>query len=163
MASLKSAKKWESLFLCCLEKKTEKGKVVILKCEERITCIKGFSQNWIVGTSSVKKDSLEKHIKGDPHKYVANLFNEESMGASSFADEVVKSSPIGRCVTKMTTPDKEVLENHFNSAYYLAKKERPYSNFPDLIDLQEKMELSIAEATKTNEPLLTLLIIEGRS
>ena len=65
-------------------------------------------------------------------------------------------------LTKMATCDNQVLENHFNSAYYLAKKERPYSDFPDLIELQEKMELSIAEATKTNELLLTLLIILGR-
>ena len=65
-------------------------------------------------------------------------------------------------LTKMATCDNQVLENRFNSAYYLAKKERPYSDFPDLIELQEKMELSIAEATKTNELLLTLLIIVGR-
>ena len=38
----------------------------------------------------------------------------------------------------MATRDKEVLENRFNSAYYLTKKERPYSDFPDLIELQEK-------------------------
>ena len=60
------------------------------------------------------------------------------MGASSFADEIIKSSPIGRGLTKMATRNKEVLENRFNSAYYLTKKERPYSNFPDLIELQEK-------------------------
>ena len=47
------------------------------------------------------------------------------MGASSFADETIKSSPIGCGLTKMATCDKEVLENRFNSAYYLAKKERP--------------------------------------
>ena len=137
MASLKSVKKWEPLFSCSLEKKTEKGKVVMLKCEERITSMKGFPQNWIVGTLSVKEDNLEKHIKGDPHKYAASLFNMASMEASSFADEIVKSSPVGPGLTKMTH-DKEVLENHFNSAYYLAKKERLYSDFPDLIDLQKK-------------------------
>ena len=60
------------------------------------------------------------------------------MGASNFAGEIVKSSPIGRGLTKMATHDKEVLENCFNSAYYLAKKEGPYSDFPDLIELQEK-------------------------
>ena len=144
MVSLKSVKKWESLFSCSLEKKIENGKVVMLKCkmcvkyEERIMPTKGFSRNWIVGTSSVKKGSLEKYIKGDPHKYAANLFNKESVGASRFADEIVKSSPIGHGLTKMVTRNKEVSENHCNSAYYLAKKERPYSDFPDLIELQEK-------------------------
>ena len=60
------------------------------------------------------------------------------MGASSFADEIIKSSPIEHGLTKMATHDKEALENCFNSAYYLAKKERPCSDFPDLIELQEK-------------------------
>ena len=31
-----------------------------------------------------------------------------------------------------------MLENHFNTAYYLAKKEQPYSDFTKLIKLQEK-------------------------
>ena len=113
MASLKSVKKWESPFSCSLEKKIESGKVVILKCKmcikykERIMPIKRFSRNWIVGTSSVKKDSLEKQIKGHPHKYAANIFNKKSMGLSSFADEIVKSSPIGHGLTKMATPIKK--------------------------------------------------------
>ena len=144
MVSLNSVKKWESLFLYSLEKKIEYGKVVMLKCkmcikyEERITSIRGFSRNLIVGMSFVEKDSLEKHIKGDPHKYAANLFNKQSMGASSFGDKIIKSSPIGHGLTKMATRNKKVLENCFNSAYYLAKKERPYSDFPDLIELHKK-------------------------
>ena len=95
----------------------------------------------IVGTSSVKKDSLEKHMKRGPHKHNANLFSMESMGASSFSDKIVKSSPIGCGLTKMATHNKEVLENRFKSAYYLAKKERPYSDFPNLIELQQKQKL----------------------
>ena len=85
------------------------------------------------------------------------------MGTSSFAEEIVKSSPIRRGLTKMATRDKEVLENRFNSAYDLAKKERPYSDFPDLIELLEKNGVKFAQAAKTNEPLLTLLIDVERS
>ena len=95
----------------------------------------------IVGTSSVRKDSLKKRMKGGPHKHNANLFSMESMGATSFSDEIVKSSPIGCGLTKMATHDEEVLENCFKSAYYLAKKGRPYCDFPNLIELQEKQKL----------------------
>ena len=72
MASLNSVKKWESLFLCSLEKKIEFGKVAMLKCKmcikykERIMSIKGFSRNLIVGTLSVEKDSFEKHQRKPP-------------------------------------------------------------------------------------------------
>ena len=38
----------------------------------------------------------------------------------------------------MTEEDKEILNSRFNTAYYLAKNERPYSDFPDLIARQEK-------------------------
>ena len=35
--------------------------------------MKEFSKMWIDGTESVKKDSLEKQIKGEPHKRVGDL------------------------------------------------------------------------------------------
>ena len=65
MATLKIVKKWENIFSCELVKVIG-GKAVKLTCktcrkfENRITSIEGFSPNWIVGTSSVKKDSLQK-------------------------------------------------------------------------------------------------------
>lgn len=43
------------------------------------------------------------------------------MGASAFS-EVAQRSAIGRGLVKMATRDKEVLENRFNTAHYLAKK-----------------------------------------
>ena len=38
----------------------------------------------------------------------------------------------------MCTEDKKALEIKFNSAYYLAKKERPFTDYPDILRLQEK-------------------------
>lgn len=35
--------------------------------------MKRFSKIWIDGTESVKKDSLEKHIKGELHKRAGHL------------------------------------------------------------------------------------------
>ena len=43
------------------------------------------------------------------------------MGASAFS-EIAQRSAIGRGLVKMAMRDKEVLENRFNTAYYLAKK-----------------------------------------
>ena len=110
-----------------------------IKYEERIKSIKGFSRNCIVGKLSVKKDSLEKHIKGDPHKYTANHFNMESMGASSFADEIIKSSPIDVASLKwqlMIKKSWNIISTQF--IIWPRKKDHIYSDFPDLIELQEK-------------------------
>ena len=38
----------------------------------------------------------------------------------------------------MCAEDKNACQILFNSAYYLAKQERPFSGSPDLIKLQEK-------------------------
>ena len=138
MATLKIVKKWENIFSCELEKVIEGGKVVKLKCktcskfENRITSIKGFSPNWIVGTSSVKKDSLQKHVNGDPHKYAADLLKKEKMGSSSFAQQGAQSSAIGRGLGKMATRDKcwKIVSTQH--------KEGPYSDFTELFELQEK-------------------------
>ena len=60
------------------------------------------------------------------------------MGSSAFAQQVVQSSAIGRVLVKMATRDKEVLKDRFNTAYYLAKKECPNSEFTKLLELQGK-------------------------
>ena len=79
MTSLKTVVKWEKSLECELEKIIESGKVVEIKCkdciqfESTIKNIKGFNKSWTDGTGSVKKDSLEKHLSGEPHKYAKNL------------------------------------------------------------------------------------------
>ena len=79
MASLKTVKKWEEILKCELDKEIEGNKVtqikwkVYIKHEQNIIWMKGFSKSWINGTTSVKKDSLEKHVKGDPHLHAVDL------------------------------------------------------------------------------------------
>ena len=82
--------KWEKSLECELEKIIESGKVVEIKCkdciqfESRIKNIKGFNKSWIDGTGSVKKDSLEKHLRGEPHKYAKSLSTKKSLGSAQY-------------------------------------------------------------------------------
>ena len=62
--------------------------------------MKGFSKMWIDGTESVKKDSLEKQIKGEPHKRVGDLELKGSLGPSSYQEKLVAKTSIGTSVTK---------------------------------------------------------------
>ena len=39
----------------------------------------------------------------------------------------------------MCTEDRKALECKFDSAYYLALKERPFTDFPEFLTLEEKM------------------------
>ena len=142
MANLKTVKKREELYKCELEKEV---KLVKLKCkvciefENRITSIKGFSHGWITGTESVKNGQFIQAYKWRSHLYAKDLQKKKYLGASDFNRAVLSSTPIGR-LPKTTEEDKEILKSRFNTAYYLAKNERPYSDFPDMIVLQEKME-----------------------
>ena len=56
---------------------------------------------------SVKKDSLKKHIKGEPHKRASDL-ELKGLGPSSYQEKIVATTPIGRSVTKMVEKDKKV-------------------------------------------------------
>ena len=49
---------------------------------------------------SLLKKILEKHVKGDPHLHAVNL-KKKKLGAETFNQEVVSSSPIGRGLAKM--------------------------------------------------------------
>ena len=100
--------------------------------------MKGFSHSWIEGTDSVKKDSLTKHINGDPHKYAVELQQKEALGVASFNQNIVENTPIRRGLTKMTVQEHELLKTRFNTAYYVSTSERPYSDFEGLLQLQEK-------------------------
>ena len=113
MANLKTVKNWQETLNCKLDileivdDKTKGIKCVVCsKYEDRIKNMKGFSKTWTDGTESVKKDSLEKHIKGDPHRK-AWLLMKSSMGASSYHEKIASSTPIGRGLRKMLEGDKE--------------------------------------------------------
>ena len=101
MANLKTVKNWQETLNCKLDileivdDKTKGIKCVVCsKYEDRIKNMKGFSKTWIDGTESVKKDSLEKHIKGDPHRKACHLVMKSSMGTSSYHEKTVSSTSV---------------------------------------------------------------------
>ena len=104
---------------------------------DSIKHLKTFTQILIDGLRSVKKDSIQKHLNREAHKK-ANELEPKRLGAGGFKEEVVKDTPIGRGLTKMGEKDLETLRICFNSAYYLVKPERPFSDYPNLITLQHK-------------------------
>ena len=64
---------------------------------------------------------------------------------------MIEKTLIGHDLKKMCTDDRKALEHKFNSAYYLALKERPFTDFPELLTLQEKNGIkNIDKAYLTN-------------
>ena len=113
MTSLKTVFNWEASFKCKLEKELTSEKVVKVKCvicakyKSRIKNIQGFSTSWITGTSSLKKDSSEKHLSGEQHKKTKDLATKELLGPEKYQREMVSTLAIARGIKKMNETDKE--------------------------------------------------------
>ena len=144
-SNYKTVRKWENEFSCEFDYDIINGKVFKLICkdcsrwESRIKNEKNFSLKWIrSGSTNVEKDSVKKHVATDQHKAAKKLSLQSSLGAIPYQEHVVNNTPIGRGFKKMHAKDRESLLIKFNTAYYLAKKERPFSDYIDLLKLQVK-------------------------
>ncbi|XP_057291390.1 zinc finger protein 862-like [Hydractinia symbiolongicarpus] len=144
MASLKTVRNWEREFKSKFDFDIVGGKVTTLRCqvcqrwESRIKNSTNFSRKWIAGSRSVTKDSVQKHTNSQQHKEAVELKKRSEMGAEVYAQSVLTTTPIGSGLRKMAASDKKNLRVKFNTAYYVAKKERPFSDYPDLLKLQLK-------------------------
>ena len=86
----------------------------------------------------MKKDTIKIHCLSEPHKVATNLERKSKKGAQLYLESVIQDAPIGKAIKKMCAEDKNVCQILFNSPYYLTKQERPFSDLPGLLKLQEK-------------------------
>ena len=63
---------------------------------------------------------------------------KSKFGATPYMDPVIWDTPTGQAIKRMCNEDKNVCPVLFNSPYYLAKQERPFSDFSNLLKMQEK-------------------------
>ena len=124
--------------------------MLCMKHVDSINHRKTFTQIWIDGSKSVKKDSTQKHLSGEAHKKANEPEEKRQQGAVGFDEKVVKNTPIGRGLTKMEEKDLETLRICFNSAYYLVKQERPFSDYANLITLQHKNSIKKFQSYMTD-------------
>ena len=124
--------------------------MLCMKHVDSIKHRKTFPQIWIDGSKSVKKDSIQKHLNGEAHKKANELEEKRQLGAVGFNEKVVKDTPIGRGLMKIGEKELETLRICFNSAYYLIKQERPFSDYANLITLQHKNGIKKFQSYETH-------------
>ena len=95
-----------------------------------------FSKSWIVGTENVSKDAAENYSKSEPNVCAIKLSKQENLGKENFHEEVVVKNFL-----RLTPADKNLLQVKFNTTYYVIKKERPFTDYPDLLKLQAKNKI----------------------
>ena len=86
----------------------------------------------------MSKDIVQNHLATDQHKEARKLTVKSELGAVPYHETVVSNSPIRSAFKRMHEKDKKNLRTKFNTAYYLAKRERPFSDYPSLLELQTK-------------------------
>ena len=79
--------------------------VVCGKFADRIRGKKGLSQTWVDGIDSIKRDSLEKQVKGEPDQFTESLALKEFLDPSYY-EKVVSNTPFGGGLTEMQKEDK---------------------------------------------------------
>ena len=143
-AALNTVIKWEKDLNCNLEKVITNNRVTSIKCSlcktflNHLNKMRSSSSTWVDHTKSVKKDSLKKHLSSDVHLKAIDLNTKAQLGAKSYNQHVLQSTPIGQGLTRMAENDREVLHVCFNTAYYLVIQERLFSDYPVLLNLQIK-------------------------
>ena len=76
---------------------------------------------------------MVKHLKGKKHKRAADLQTKSEMGAEANEQNVVNVVPFFQGIVTMEEKDREPVTIKFNSALYLAKIERPFSDYDNLL------------------------------
>ena len=51
---------------------------------------------------------------------------------------VIMNSPLAKSFLRLNPADKDSLRAKFNTMYYVLKRERPFTDYPDLLNLQTK-------------------------
>nr|XP_047122893.1 zinc finger protein 862-like [Hydra vulgaris] len=156
--------KWEKEFNFKFEYDVNGTDVVRLRCslckqyETQIKNIKTFSIAWIrPGTPSIKKDSVRSHCNTLQHKEAHRIDYRSKLGLGGYQKSVVKKTltpvdPRGKYQRKIDEKDRDSLQKKFNAVYYLAKKERPFTDFPDLLELLKKNGVqNLGESYATNK------------
>ena len=90
----------------------------------------------------MKKDSIRKHVDSEQHRRPSEIQKKSKLGAVPYFQNICDRTLIGKSVKKMAEKDRENMRVKFNSAYYLAKKERPFRDYPNLLELQNQNHVS---------------------
>ena len=125
------------MFKCSFIKEIKNRKVVSVKCDLCVQYVSGlrslcsFIPICVTGSTSVKKDSVKRHVSGKTHLMAVDLDMKKRLRTAKYDEKIVERSPIGKGLAKMAETDKETMRVCFNTVYYmyLAKQERPFSNY----------------------------------
>ena len=143
--------KWVTL---CGSKVENVQCIVCKEYEAQIMSSKNFSNIWINGSKNPTSDAVKKHVTSEmhkhAHKHAVDLALKKELGLKEYVENICRNTVIGKSITRMHEKTRKVIKNHFSTAYYLSKNEKPFSDFPKLLDLQELNGLDVQKGYRTD-------------
>ena len=154
--NLKTAKKWQKEFEAEFEYDIHNSKVCSLGCitsklwESQMKSLENFISKWLSpGATSIDKSYInqqglcKKTCLSLQHQEAVKLPEKSKLGSEAYKQLVVEKTLIGQSLKCMCGSDCKSLRVKFNCAYYLAKLERPYSDYLILLSLHEKNRVKV--------------------
>ena len=80
-------------------------------------------------------------FKGEPHLQVVKLSKWSELGIKVYQD-VIMNLALPKSFLRLNPANNAPLWAKFNIMYYVLKKERPFTDYPDLLNLQSKNGIS---------------------
>lgn len=136
--SLKTAKRkfnktWESLYEW-IDFDASLNKASCKYCKQLPDS--GVDRKWISGiVEPFKKETFSSHDKSKVH-----ISNTETVKGK---DLPTSETPIAKCIKRMDDKMFSHMTNLFNIAYYIAKNEKSFADFRDLLSLASKLNVEI--------------------
>ena len=93
---------------------------------------------------------IKRHVTSEMHKQAANLALKKKFGPKRYAVNAHQNASIGKLITKTNQKARKVLKKGFPTAYYSAINEKPFSDYPKLLDLQELNGLEVQKGYQTD-------------
>lgn len=158
MAGEKTVKKWQS------ELDPKKGwftyevqnaKVVRLSCklcktfEDKVKYCRNFNRAFITGVtdhSKIKKDNVAKHGQSAMHKTALDYLRKPETRV-----ELFRTTPIGRALNKWGDDEQSRVEKLIDIVYMLAKREKPFTMFRDIAELEKRHGVKLGETYVTDK------------
>ena len=127
----------------------EKKQVSSMNCkicqqfEDRITCIKGFTDTWLrEGSKRLLLHAAKEHAEGEAHKKAYELYlRSRGMTVHERTERIEASTTdvgVVRGLDIMRQKDFELTKKKFETAYFIVKEELPISKFSKVLELEEK-------------------------
>ena len=114
---------------------------ICTKWQKRLASCRNYSDAFITkGSNNWQRSALNEHNISAMHSDANDHENRETLG-DQFQKHVVHKipddNPLKQCFARMSENERHTLVQSFEVAYYIAKKGRPYSDFPELIELEK--------------------------